>query len=136
MDISRDVVMDLLTLVEAGEASEDSKALVESCLAQDPELARAAKARMPRLSSPDIPAPLTKEVEMKTLERAKKLLNWRSVALACGIFFAVAPVTYSANTKTWSWTLLESPLGVLLSAVLAAVCWTVFFWIRHSLRAK
>ena len=46
MEISRDVILDLLSLVDAGEASADSKALVEHHLAGDPELARIARERL------------------------------------------------------------------------------------------
>ena len=44
MNLSRDVKRDLLTLVEAGEASADTRALVARWLAEDPELAREAAA--------------------------------------------------------------------------------------------
>lgn len=136
MEISRDVILDLLTLVEAGEASAESRALVEAHLARDPELARIARARVPKLSELGTPAPLAREVEMKSLERAKRLVNWRSVLLALAVFFAVFPVTYSANSRSWHWDLIESPLGAALSAVLAAVCWGAFLAIRHALRAR
>lgn len=136
MDVTRDVILDLLSLVEAGEASSDSKALVERHLALDPQLARIARARPPRLAAAGVPAPLGKEAEMKTLERAKRLVSWRSLFIALGVFFAVFPVTWSASTRTWHWNLIESPLSAAISAVLATLCWIAFFWIRHRLRAK
>ena len=136
MEISRDVILDLLSLVDAGEASADSKALVEHHLGRDPELARIARERIPRLTAAGIPAPLGKETEMKTLERAKRLMSWRSLFIALGIFFAVFPATYSANTKSWHWNLIESPLSAAISVVLAALSWTGFFWIRHRMRGK
>ena len=38
MQVSRDVIRDLWALCEAGEASEDSRRLVDAFLAQDTEL--------------------------------------------------------------------------------------------------
>ena len=136
MNVTRDVITDLLPLVLAGEASEDSRKLVESYLERDPELARLAQARPPRLSSDAVPAPLEKEVEMKTLERTRKLLSWRSAALGCGVFFAVFPVVYSANSHRWYWLPIESPVGAAISALLGLACWATFFWIRRSLRTR
>ncbi len=136
MNVTRDVIMDLLALVRAGEASADSRALVESCLERDPELARIAKAQVPRLSQEHAPAPVGKEVEMRTLERTKKLLNWRSAAIAAGVFFGLFPVYFSAGSGGARWLPLESPAGAAISAALAIVGWGTYFWIRRSLRAR
>lgn len=44
VEISRDVVLDLWSLCRSGEASEDSRALVDAVLKQDPSLASGLKA--------------------------------------------------------------------------------------------
>lgn len=74
MKISRDVILDLLPLYVANEASADTRALVEEYLATDPhtadmarELARMEKAR-------EIPAPLNREDAMEAYKEAKKLM--------------------------------------------------------------
>jgi hypothetical protein len=134
MNVTRDVVTDLLALSLAGEASADSKALIESYLAQDPEFARMVAARSDRPAPP--PEPLGPELEMKTLNRAKKLVSWRSAMIACGTFFALFPVTFSAESRGPRWLPLESPAGAVISAVLALGSWGAYFWIRRALRAR
>jgi hypothetical protein len=134
MEIPREVILDLLSLMEAGVASPESRALVEDRLARDPELARLAKAQAPGWSMRDAPKPIAKEEEMKTLERAKRLMNWRSVLLALAVFFAVFPVIYSAQEQRWFWLPVESPVGAAISAALGLVCWTAFFLVARSLR--
>ena len=47
MNITRDVILDLWSTYEAGEASPDTKALVEGYLRQDLELARILRERPP-----------------------------------------------------------------------------------------
>ena len=130
----REVILDLLSLMEAGVASPESRALVEDRLAHDPELARLAQAQAPRLSNLGAPRPIAKEHEMKALERAKRLMNWRSVLLALAVFFAVFPVMYSAQEQRWFWPPIESPVGAVISAALGLACWTAFFVVARSLR--
>ncbi|HEY6865751.1 MAG TPA: hypothetical protein VI792_00745 [Candidatus Eisenbacteria bacterium] len=126
--------MDLLALSLAGEASADSKALIESYLAEDPEFARMVAGRTERPAPP--PPALDPEVEMRTLHRAKRLLSWRSAMIACGIFFGLFPVTFSAESRGPRWFPLESPAGAAISAVLALASWGAFFWIRRALRGR
>ncbi len=71
MEISRNVILDLLPMYIAGEASPETCTLVENYLENDPELARVAE----KLSDPwvleEVPTPINKEHEMETYEEAK-----------------------------------------------------------------
>lgn len=136
MNVTRDVITDLLALSLAGEASADSRALIESFLAQDREFAGIVAARAERPALEVAPAPLEPDVEMRTLRRARQLLNWRSVLIACGIFFGLFPVTFSAESRGPRWLLLDSPAGAAFSAALAILSWGGYFWIRRVLRAR
>jgi hypothetical protein len=134
MKVTRDVVSDLLPLVLAGEASADSKALVESYLGEDPEFARIVDERS-RPAPENVPAPLAKEVEMKTLERTKQLMSWRSVLIAVAVFFALFPVRFSAHRGP-RWMPVEDPLGSAITVAIALAAFGGFLWIRHSLRGR
>jgi anti-sigma factor RsiW len=85
MEITRNVILDLLPLYLADEVSADTRALVEDYLETDPELATAAQplasAELPR----DIPVPLTKEDEMETYKEAKRLMFLRTLVIAITI---------------------------------------------------
>lgn len=135
MNVTRDVVIDLLSLVRAGEASEDTRALVESRLKDDPELARIADERSARIAAGSPPPPREREMEMRTLERTRKWLTWRSAMVGAGVFFALFPVYFTAGSSGMHWLPLESPLGAAASAVLAFAFWAVFFWMRSRFGA-
>ena len=82
MEITRDVILDLLPLYLANEVSADTRALVEEYLETDPEVASIAEqpavAALPR----DIPIPLTKEDEMEAYKKARQLMTLRTIILA------------------------------------------------------
>lgn len=70
-EISRDVILDLLPLYIADEASQDTHELVEAYLENDAELAQVAD----RLSNTElmreVPIPITMEHEMEAYQEAK-----------------------------------------------------------------
>ena len=81
MEVTRDVILDLLPLYLADEVSADTRALVEEHLKADAELARIAEqsaAELPR----DVPIPLTKEDAMKAYEKANKWMVVRTLGLS------------------------------------------------------
>ena len=81
MEITRDVILDLLPLYQAGEASADTCALVEEYLQSDPELAKMARqASTADLS--EVPSPLTQEDEMEALKKANQTVLTRTLVLA------------------------------------------------------
>jgi anti-sigma factor RsiW len=71
MEITRDVILDLLPLYLADEVSADTRALVEKYLETDPELAKIAERSKEMDLSGEIPVPLTKEHEMKAYQKTK-----------------------------------------------------------------
>ena len=66
MKITREVITDLLPIYLSGEASQDTRDLVEAFLKEDPEFARIVNAEQSSLLSENQPN-LPKENEMKTL---------------------------------------------------------------------
>lgn len=87
MKITRDVILDLLPLYLADEASADTRALVAEFLEQDPELAEIARSSALELKE-DVPVPLTKEDKMEAYEEAKMHLLRRIVILAALFAFS------------------------------------------------
>jgi hypothetical protein len=82
MEISQNVILDLLPLYLAGEVSADTRHLVEKYLKTDPELADIAKQLMAFKLPEDIPIPLSKEDQMEAYKDAKRYMFWRTVILA------------------------------------------------------
>lgn len=89
MEITRDVILDLLPLYLAGEVSTDTRALVERYLEADPELADAAKELAAMELPEDIPIPVSKEDQMQAYKDAQRLLFRRTVIWAAVIAFAL-----------------------------------------------
>ncbi|MBN1269623.1 MAG: hypothetical protein JXB04_08550 [Kiritimatiellae bacterium] len=96
MKVTRDVVLDLLPLYLADEASADTQALVREYLETDPELAEIAKKSAAMKLSDPTPAPLGKEKEMETFKEAKHQLNKRIITLAAVFAFSTLAIVAAA----------------------------------------
>jgi hypothetical protein len=86
MEITRNVILDLLPLYLADEVSADTRALVEDYLERDPDLAEMARQSTMQLPQA-IPVPLTKEDEMEAYEKAKQQLFRRIIIIAASLTF-------------------------------------------------
>lgn len=89
MEITRNVILDLMPLYMANEVSADTRALVEKYLETDPELAKIAKQSAAMEVQEGIPVPLTEEDKMEAYKEAKRLLYRRTVIWAVLIAFTL-----------------------------------------------
>jgi len=89
MEVTRNVILDLLPLYMANEVSADTRALVEKYLETDPALANVAKQRASMEIPGEIPVPLTEENQMETFREAKRLMSQRTIVLAGLIAFGL-----------------------------------------------
>jgi len=71
MEISRNIILDILPLYIVDEVSPETRAFVENYLESDPELAEIARKLSSSKLLEEIPIPITKEHEMETYEEAK-----------------------------------------------------------------
>jgi len=134
MKITRDVITDLLPLYFADEASADTRALVDAYFATDPDFARRARAHpessLPRAGS----AYSTKELEMETLQRTRKLLRLRATLQGAVIFLTLLPFACYFDEKTgFHWMLLTKPAAMLVIVPLAIAAWTAYLMLRRRL---
>ena len=124
MNVTREIVKDLLPLYASGEASPDSRALVESFLRADPELARLADAlRVGEL--PPLPeAPMPPDAGRAALERTKGLLRRRTWFLALALFFTGLPLSFVFDGTGLRFLLLrDAPVLGSASLAVAAALW-------------
>ena len=82
MEITRNVILDLLPLYSANEVSADTRALVEKYLETDPELANIAKQLAAMEKPGDIPVPLSQNDEMKAYKKARRRQTLYAIILA------------------------------------------------------
>ena len=85
MEITRNVILDLLPLYSANEVSADTRAFVEKYLEKDPELANVAKQLEVMEKPRNIPVPLSQDDEMKAYKKARRLNLLYTLLIAGGI---------------------------------------------------
>ncbi|MCK4823544.1 hypothetical protein KA005_47775 [bacterium] len=91
MEITRNVIIDLLPLYQANEVSADTRALIEEYLETDKELARVVKQSVAIEKPEDIPVPLTKDDEMIAYKKAKQQLIINTLIIA-GVIASIISV--------------------------------------------
>jgi hypothetical protein len=135
VNISRDVVKDLIPVCLAGDASADTQALVESYLKTDPELARDVKAA--RGTSLGLPATRTPTAEKQALEATRQLLKSRTSTLVVAMIFTVLPLTFAFHGTTITFFLIRNaPIIGITWWVTAAIMWIWHVRIRRRLRVS
>ncbi len=136
MNITRNVILDLLPLYLADELSDDSRALVETFLATDPELAALARQASQTPALEPITIPLTKDDEMKSFERTKRLLFQKNLFLALAIFVSLSLLAFRIEETgvTWLWQGARGMVWVLVVA--AALLWVAFASITYQLQQE
>lgn len=137
MTVTRDVVLDLLPLYLAEEASADSRALVEAFLAADPHLARLARAS----GGPPVPSAATPPADdrqgREALARARRLLRQRQAWFGAAIACTLSPLSFGFANGEIVWAMWRDAPG--MAAVLggmAMICWIVVRRLEASLRVR
>jgi hypothetical protein len=135
VNISRNVVKDLIPVYLAGDASAETRALVESYLKNDPELAGDVEAaRAPNLALPATPTPTG---EKRALEATRQLLKTRTSTLVVAMIFTVLPLTFVFHGTTITFFLIrDAPTIGIAWWVTAAIMWIWHARIRHRLRVS
>ena len=124
MKITRDVVSDLWPLYESGEASADTRALVEAFLAADPSYAATLRdAAAVALPAPDAAMPAAGET--RALKRTRDLVHGRSWLRGVRLF-ALAMTVFALKrlVQETAWTV--PPTRFIAEAVLAAGAWAFY----------
>ena len=135
MNVTQNVIQDLLPAYVAGEASADTVALVEEFLRGDPELARTAEA-LRSSSLPELPITLQPTKEREALTMTKQLLWWRGVLMGLAIFLTLMPLSFRFDHGQITWRFLqEMPLPAAALVGLGALsAWAGFLYLRRRLR--
>lgn len=135
MNVTRDIVRDLLTVYLAGEASADTRAFVEEYLQTDSALAREVEAARARpLDLPATPLPAA-TAEKQTLDATRQLLKNRTATLAIAILFTLLPfVAVFQGSHVRFLLIRDAPVVGLAWWATAVVMWICHFWIRRRLR--
>ena len=98
MNITRNVILDLLPLYVANEVIADTRALIEKYLETDSELANVAKQLATMEKPKDIPAPLSQDDQMKAYRKAKRRQILHAIILAAVL--SILAITILAFFRT------------------------------------
>jgi hypothetical protein len=127
MNVTRDVVRDLLPTWLAGEASADSAALVEEWLRGDAPMAAEAEAlrRAQASLSPAAAAAPRPDLERTAIARVRRLLRLRTWLMAGGIFFSAMPFAFMVDDRQGMhfFMLRDAPLQAAVALCLGVACW-------------
>jgi len=134
MKITEEVIIDLLPLYFSGEASEDTKTLVNTYFEQNPEFAKQAQTPADKIIKDDIQITLTKEDEMESLNKTKKRITLRSLLLGFAIFFTIAPFSFAHFDGRSYWLPLDSPMTALIYGSIGILFWISYFVARNKMR--
>lgn len=139
MDVTRDVILDLLPLYLAGEASADTRALVEEYATRDAEVARLLREQRGAGLGVAPPAP-PPELELKSLRRTRRLLGCQRWLFGFAVGFTALSLSSrlsfeGGRLKSFRFLIRDFPLQFGVCAALALACWIAYFAIRRRLRA-
>lgn len=133
MNITHNVIRDLLPLYADNAVSPDTRALVEEYLQLNPEVAKeVAELRAP------VPASYfgaDQRTELASLKATKRRLNMRGVWMGLGIFFSasVLGVYFDGEQMKWVWN--SFPAGSIIAGMLGAFSWLLFGLSHRRTRA-
>ncbi len=131
MNITREVITDLLPIYLSGEASADTQTLVAEFLAADPEFARLINA--PNAILPDSSPVFAQDRELATLKATRSVLRQRSYFLAFAIVFSLSAIAirFSADGLFWLWR--DQPFIGAILLTIGVVCAYQYWRISQKL---
>ena len=129
MSITRPVILDLWPAYVSGEASAETRALVEDYLRGDPEFARQLR-NDPLAGVP--PPPLPPEVETNAFARARRRMHGFPWLLNLAIMFSCFAFGRIVSDTSWD----VSPRTFIIMAGIAVCFWIAFFVTLWRMRAR
>lgn len=139
MTVTREVILDLLPVYLAGEASPATRALVEQFIQQDPELAQRIRLQWAEGLASAVPSALPPDLELRSLRRTRSLLGWQKWLFGLGIFFSAFSLSFQfsygdGRVTEFHFLLQDYPLQLGTCVTLGIACWVGYYWIRRRLR--
>jgi hypothetical protein len=144
MTITEPVINDLLPVYFSGEASADTKALVDTFFASHPVFGDRARREWTASLAPSLgatipSAPVVPTAELRSLRRTRRVLGvqrWLfAAALACTLMPASVAIRITNGRPTSAHLLApDYPVATVALLVSAGICWSAYLWLRRGLR--
>jgi len=131
MNVTKDVIKDLLPLYQEGEASPDTRRLVEEYLAMDSDLRDQLAA--PALGQKRLRVRAEIDQALETLERTKRALRRQKWLQFFALLLTLAPFTsYGTGGQLQFMMLRDAPLSLIPLWGGAAIFWVFYLKSRRS----
>jgi ferric-dicitrate binding protein FerR (iron transport regulator) len=130
MNVTKDIINDLLPLYAANECSGDTRALVEEYLQQNPRQAEELR-RIMNTPLPGAVPPAKNLAETHSFREARRRLGRRNWLMAPAIFFSLAPFSFLYTEGRLWWFLRDAPWSALVYAAIGVVFWILYLVQRH-----
>lgn len=132
--VTKDVIRDLLPVYVSGEATADTKRLVEEFLATDPELRSLAQAAAEVQLPPAVAPSGLESMEMRALDYTRSLLTRKMWLFAASLFFSVLPMAFAFDGHRLTFLMARDHPAVALPSLIAALAgWAGFLSISRRL---
>jgi hypothetical protein len=137
MNVTREVIVDLLPVYLSGEASPATRSLVEEYMKQDAELAQRVRLQWADSFAKLAPPP---ELELRSLRRTHHLLALQKWLFGIGIGFFATALSFrfssvGGHIQGPHFLLLDDPLAFAGCVAPGLACWIAYFIMRRRLRA-
>jgi anti-sigma factor RsiW len=142
MRVSRDVILDLLPLYLAGEASPATRSLVEQYLSEDDALAAEVRSHVATgLGDPASPVEVPPELELRSLSRTRALLRRQRRLFGMAIGLSVLALTSEVSLRageapSFHFLIRDYPLVFGPLAVAAVACWFAYASAARRLKTR
>jgi anti-sigma factor RsiW len=140
MELSRDVILDLMPLYLAGEASPATRLLVDEFLSKDPELARmVTEQRGPMFEA--VGKSELRDQDLSALHRTRQRLSQQRWLFGLGWFFLALASSFEFTNRgsriiEFHFLARDHPLLGGACLVLGVACWAAYARLRQRLTVR
>jgi hypothetical protein len=139
MKITQNVIMDLLPVYLSGEASPDTKDLIEEFLRQNPEFSSVVEAQKQEFSGQhELLEPAgapSADHELRTLARTRLLLERQKWSMALALMLTAFPFSFVFSGGHLTFIIVRDQPGLAVAAWFgAAILWILYFLTHRRLR--
>ncbi|MEO5819435.1 MAG: hypothetical protein ABIT71_02950 [Vicinamibacteraceae bacterium] len=129
--LTEDVMNDLLAVYLAGDASADTRNLIEARAGRDPGFAaKIAAARAVDLGGA-LPAAPPPDAELRALTRTRQAIFLRTLFFAAGVFFTLLPLSFRGGANGLEFLFLGRQPGLVWAFWSVAAASWVACWLMH-----
>ncbi len=135
MNITENIITDLMPAYFSGECSGDTKHIVEEYFQDHPEFARQLRKQYESPFADKALPHLKAESEVKALKSTRRLIKIRSSILGLAIFFSLAPFSFYHSGDQNFFFIADKPAEASVYAAIGIVFWLVYFGLKRKIRA-